>query len=74
MNAAGGATVIGGAFSITGEASTWRPATVEASGSADKPGFLNTIGEPVDKAGQLAEPRTQLLNEVLTAQRKRVPR
>jgi hypothetical protein len=74
MNAAGGATAVGGVFSVTGESSSWCPITVQASGSADKPSFLHTTGEPVDKEGKLSEPRTQLLSEVLTGQRKRVPR
>jgi hypothetical protein len=74
LSGGGGAIAVGGCFRITGESSTWRPITVQASGSADKLNFLHAIGEPVDRAGTLAEPRTRLLNEVLVGQRKRVPR
>ena len=65
--------VVGGMYSITGESSTWSPMTVQACGG-DKPGFVHAMGEPVAKAGQLSDPRTQLLNDVLIGQRKRVPR
>jgi RNA polymerase sigma-70 factor, ECF subfamily len=74
MSAAGSAVAIGGTFSIATDTVTWRPITVEASGSADKPGFLHTFGDPVEQAGGLGDPRTQLLNDVLAGRRRSVPR
>jgi hypothetical protein len=65
---------IGGTFNITGESSTWRVITLEAAGTAEEPGLMHRFGEPVGKPGKLAEPRTQLLSDVLTDRRRSVAR
>ena len=73
MQSVGSIFPIGGTFQIASGSSTWRPITVEASGTGDTAGFLHKFGEPVEKAGKLGDPRTQLLGDVLTSRRRNVP-
>lgn len=74
MNGEARAVAIGGAFRSTSESSTWRQITVQASGSADKPGFLHTTAEPVERPGRSADPRMQLVHDALAKRRAAVPR
>ncbi len=74
MNGESRAVAIGGAFRSTSESSTWRQITVQASGTADKPGFHYTTGEPVERPGRSADPRMQLVHDALAKRRAAVPR
>jgi RNA polymerase sigma factor (sigma-70 family) len=73
MSAAARIVPIGGAFRISSESTTWSGITHEATGTAEEPGFMHRNCEPVARPGTLADPRTQLLHDVLADRRRKFP-
>lgn len=65
-----GAAAVGGAFAVDGEGARWYQATLEASGTEERPSFVNLSSGPASMPGGIADPRVDVIATALKGLRK----